>query len=106
MCSSDLSRYRRYRANDVRRLVFVRRARELGFGLDEVRTLLTLTPGGQEACAEARALAATHRADVQAKISDLKAMERALTQAIRRCDAGEVMGCPLIEVLSTDPASA
>ncbi len=100
------SRYRRYRVDDVRRLVFVRRARELGFALGEVRTLLTLALGGQAACAEARAVAATHRADVQAKIADLKAMERALTHAIRRCDAGEVRGCPLIEALSTDLAGA
>lgn len=94
-------RYRRYGATDVGRLVFVRRARELGFTLDEVRTLLKLseTDGGT-ACADVRDLAASHLDEVKAKITDLQAMERTLTEAVRRCDAGEVPGCPLIDALS------
>jgi MerR family mercuric resistance operon transcriptional regulator len=94
-------RYRRYGAADVGRLVFVRRARELGFTLDEVRALLKLSRAeGGTACAEVRDLAASHLAEVQAKIADLRAMERTLTEAVRRCDAGEVPGCPLIDALS------
>jgi MerR family mercuric resistance operon transcriptional regulator len=93
--------YRCYEPEDVGRLAFVRRARELGFTLDEVRTLLTLATGGQDACADVREIAATHLAAVQAKIVDLRAMESALAQAVRGCDAGEMAGCPVIDALSS-----
>jgi MerR family mercuric resistance operon transcriptional regulator len=94
------SRYRRYDADDVRRLAFVRRARQLGFTLDEVRALLRLAGAGEGACADAQALAATHLKDVRAKIADLRAMQRVLASVIRECDAGEHAGCPLIDALS------
>jgi MerR family mercuric resistance operon transcriptional regulator len=95
------SRYRLYDPGDVHRLTFVRRARELGFSLDEVRALLALSADTRrETCLEARELAAGHLVDVQAKIADLRAMERALVDAVRRCDAGEPAGCPLIGALS------
>jgi MerR family mercuric resistance operon transcriptional regulator len=94
-------RYRRYGPADVRRLTFVRRARELGFTLDEVRALLKLSAmEGRSACADVREISAGHLADVRRRIVDLKAMERALVVAIRQCDAGEQPGCPLIEALS------
>jgi MerR family mercuric resistance operon transcriptional regulator len=94
-------RYRRYGAADVRRLVFIRRARELGFTLDEVRALLKLSEGdGGTVCADVRDLAASHLVEVKAKIADLRAMERTLKEAVRHCDSGEVPGCPLIDVLS------
>ena len=96
-----LGRYRRYAAMDVRRLGFVRRARELGFSLDAVRALLALSAAdGQSACAEVRDISAKHLADVRARIADLRAMERILIVAIRQCDAGEQPGCPLIDALS------
>ena len=97
-------RYRRYGAADVRRLVFIRRARELGFTLDEVRALLKLSKSdnGETACADVREIAASHLAEVKAKIADLRVMEQTLTDAVRRCDAGEVPGCPLIDALSAD----
>jgi MerR family transcriptional regulator, mercuric resistance operon regulatory protein len=95
------SRYRLYDDGDVRRLTFVRRAREVGFALEEIRTLLALSVDqGKDTCAEVRQLAAGHLADVRAKIADLRAMERMLSDAVRRCDAGEPAGCPLIEALS------
>ena len=91
------SRYRFYDMDDVRRLTFVRRSRELGFSLDEVRTLLALSAdNGQGACAEVRDLAAHHLEDIRAKITRLRAMERVLADAVRACDAGEILGCPLI----------
>jgi MerR family transcriptional regulator, mercuric resistance operon regulatory protein len=94
-------RYRRYTAADVQRLTFVRRARELGFPLDQVRDLLTLSAvNGQSACVRVREISATHLADVRARIADLRAMERILAAIIRQCDAGEQPGCPLIEALS------
>ena len=84
-----------------RRLAFIRRARELGFTLDEVRTLLSLSADdGQDTCANVREVAERHLADVRAKIADLQAMEHVLADAVRRCAAGEVPGCPIIDALS------
>ena len=98
-------RYRRYDVDDVRRLRFIRRARQLGFTLHEVRALLRLAAAdGKEIRAEARNLAATHVAEVAAKIADLQAMERVLTNAICECDAGSPPRCRLIQVLSGEPA--
>ena len=92
-------RYRSYGADDVGRLGFVRRARELGFTLDEVRALLGLAGGGHASCAEVRNLAASHLKDVRTRIADLKRMERVLADSVRACDAGQDPGCPLIEAL-------
>ncbi len=92
-------RYRSYGGEDVGRLGFVRRARELGFTLDEVRALLGLAGGGQGSCAEVRTLAASHLADVRARIADLRRMERVLADSVRACDAGQDPGCPLIQTL-------
>ena len=99
--SRSTSRYRLYGDEDVSRLTFVRRSRELGFTLDEVRALLALSVDqDEETCSEVRELAAGHLADVRAKIADLRAMERVLAEAMRRCDAGERRGCPLIDTLT------
>ena len=92
-------RYRSYGAEDVGRLGFVRRARELGFTLDEVRALLRLASGGEASCAEVRTLAASHLTDVRARIADLRRMERVLADSVRACDAGQDSGCPLIQSL-------
>lgn len=93
-------RYRHYTSGDVGRLIFVRRARELGFTLDQVRTLLNLAATGGDACAEVRTLAAVHLTDIRGRIADLRAMERILAQSVRQCDAGQQTTCPLIDVLS------
>ena len=90
-----------YGPAETRSLTFIRRSRELGFTLEETRVLLALSiDDGKNTCAEVRELAARHLADVRAKIADLRAMARVLADAVRRCDAGEVPGCPLIDTLT------
>ena len=85
---------------ETRTLSFIRRSRELGFTLDEIRALLALSAEqGQEVCADVRHLAANHLRDVRAKIADLRAMERILADAVRRCEEGESARCPLIDAL-------
>jgi MerR family mercuric resistance operon transcriptional regulator len=92
-----------YGPAETRSLTFIRRSRELGFTLDEVRALLALSAAdGKNTCAEVRQLAARHLADVRAKIADLRAMASVLSDAVRRCDAGELPGCPLIDALSAE----
>jgi MerR family transcriptional regulator, mercuric resistance operon regulatory protein len=99
----SVGRYRLYDAPDVRRLAFVRRARGLGFTLDQVRALLALsTKDGRDACCEVHDLAAAPLGEVRTKIADLRAMDRILADAVRRCAAGELPGCPIIDALSGD----
>jgi MerR family transcriptional regulator, mercuric resistance operon regulatory protein len=94
-------RFRRYGADDVARLKFIRRARQLGFSLEDVRALVSLASGPREVvCAEARQLAAVRVAEVRAEIADLQAIERILTGAICQCDVAHDPGCPIIEVIS------
>ena len=92
-------RYRRYASDDVARLGFVRRARELGFTLDEVRALLGLAANGERSCSDVREVAASHLRDVRERIADLKRMERVLADSVRGCDAGSSAGCPLLDAL-------
>jgi len=93
---------RLYGPDDRRTLAFIRRARELGFTLGEIRVLLALSAvRARDSCAEVRELAAAHLAEIRAKITDLKAMEQVLADAVRHCDAGEAPGCPVLDVLST-----
>ena len=92
-----------YGPPESRALTFIRRARELGFTLDEIRTLLALSgEDGRSTCAEVRDIAARHLAEIRAKMSDLRAMERVLATTVARCDAGELAGCPVIETLSRE----
>jgi len=96
---------RAYGPAETRSLTFIRRSRELGFSLDEIRALLALArDSGTNTCAEVRKLASHHLADVQARIADLRAMASVLSDAVHRCDAGELPGCPLIDALAAESA--
>ncbi|KGB54708.1 Transcriptional regulator, MerR family [Sphingopyxis sp. LC81] len=101
---SRSGRFRSYAEEDARRLGFVRRARELGFTLDEVRALLELAKGGQQACSEVRSVAASHLATVRARIADLQRMEQLLADSVRACDAGDDPSCPLLQALQARPS--
>ncbi len=94
--------YRLYGDQHLKRLTFIRRARALGFSVQEVRTLLKLADERRRPCAEARAIAATHLEDVRAKMADLRAMERVLSETVARCMEGAGSHCPLIEALYRD----
>src|ERR1700732_4003999 len=72
--------HRMYGTGHFLRLTFTRRARDLGFTLDEVRALLRLADERDRPCGEARDVAASHLVDVRAKIADLKKMARVLTE--------------------------
>src|SRR5215468_6887896 len=84
-------------------LAFIRHARELGFTLGEIRTLLALSAGDDgRTCREAREIAARHLAEIRTRIADLRAMERVLAETVALCDAGQPSGCPVIETLSAE----
>ena len=94
--------YRRYVSTHLRRLIFVRRARALGFSIEEIRTLLKLVDERKRPCAEVRGVAGVHLKDVQTKIADLRAMERVLRETVAKCASARSPDCPLIESLSRE----
>lgn len=91
--------HRIYGQDELMRLGFVRRSRELGFSLDEVRGLLRLVDGGRYTCAEVKAITLNHLADVRGKIADLRRLERTLADVAGKCRGGKVPECPVIEAL-------
>jgi MerR family mercuric resistance operon transcriptional regulator len=88
-----------YGPNDVRILVFVRRSRELGFSLDDIRTLLRLGGPEKASCREVREIAAHHLQDIRAKLSDLKKLERLLARTVARCSGKMAPDCPVLDIL-------
>jgi MerR family mercuric resistance operon transcriptional regulator len=91
--------YRLYDAHQLKRLSFIRRARTLGFSIEEIRTLLRLADESKRPCAEIRVVAEAHLQNVRAKIADLRRMERVLKTTVARCASGRRGDCPVIEAL-------
>lgn len=91
--------HRLYPDTHLKRLVFIRRSRELGFTLDEIRNLLGLVEGGY-ACGQVQTAALTHLRSIRRKIADLRRMERILAETASRCEGGTTPKCPIIDVLS------
>lgn len=91
--------HRAYGDADVKRLSFVRRARELGFSLDDVREMLRLVDAGDVTCAQVRELTLRHLDDVRARIADLERMERVLADTAARCAGDATPDCPILETL-------
>jgi MerR family mercuric resistance operon transcriptional regulator len=94
------ARHRAYDERHARRLAFVRRSRELGFSLGDVRMLLELADRGYLACGEAKEIAVQHLADIRGKIASLKKLERGLKSMTDACKPGRQRSCPIIETLS------
>lgn len=92
--------YRLYRSNDSDRLCFIRRSRDLGFSLDEVRRLLDLADQKSRSCRRVHDIAVDHLGEVRAKIADLRRMERVLATMVKACARGTMPACPLLEVLA------
>jgi len=91
--------YRRYPAETLARLRFIKRAQELGFTLREIAELLAL---GSASCRETQRLAEHKRADIEARMKDLRAMRRTLNRLLRACKAGSQVACPIIDSLSKE----
>ena len=91
--------HRIYDEDLLRRLNFIRRSRELGFTLNEVRGLLLLVDGGNYTCAEVEALTSAHLGEVRRKLADLKRLEKVLREMVAGCEGGEIPECPVIEAL-------
>jgi len=88
-----------YQSADIRTLAFLRRARELGFSLDEIRALLRLGGPEKASCREVRRIATHHLDDIRAKISDLRKLERLLAKTVARCTGTTAPDCPVLDIL-------
>ncbi len=91
--------HRFYADDALKRLTFIRRSRELGFSLDEVRNLLGLVEGGFT-CGEVQEAALMHLSDIRRKIADLRRMERVLAETAKHCEGGAAPRCPIVDVLT------
>jgi MerR family mercuric resistance operon transcriptional regulator len=88
-----------YGPTETRVLAFIRRGRELGFGLDDIRALLALGAPGKASCADVREIAAHHLGDIRSKIDDLRKLERLLAKTINRCSGSRTPDCPVVDIL-------
>lgn len=94
------SNYRDYGHHDVHRLAFVRRARDLGFSMDEIRDLLRLWGDKDRSSAEVKRLTESHIAELDAKIRLLRGMRQTLATLADACDGNERPDCPIIDELA------
>jgi len=83
----------------LRRLSFIRHARQLGFDLDAIRSLLDLSDHPDRPCGEANAIADRHLSEVTEKIAQLQALQAELARMSAECAGGRVSACKVIEVL-------
>lgn len=92
--------YRAYTGDHLARLSFVRRARDLGFTLDQIRELLGFADHEDNDCCAVDAMARDHLADIDRKISDLKSLRRELNDLLGQCQRGTIADCRIIGALS------
>jgi Cu(I)-responsive transcriptional regulator len=91
--------YRAYDRSHLNRLSFIRRSRDLGFSLDQIRDLLELSDDRDSSCTAIDAIAKEHRAEVERKIADLQSLKTELDRMIEQCGCGVVADCRIIESL-------
>ncbi len=90
---------RRYDEEDLARLRFIRRAKELGFSLRDIRALLQLDAGD---CDDARRIAGDKLAEIRRRLHDLAAMAAVLETMIQRCNEARTPACPIIDSLKSE----
>lgn len=94
------SNYRDYSDDHLATLTFVRRARNLGFSIAQVRELLTLSTHDDKPCQDVDQLVQQHIVEIERKIADLSALRDELGQMLQLCEANRVSDCRIIESLS------
>ena len=92
--------YRDYAVEHVSRLTFTRRARDLGFSIEQIRALLDLADQKERSCEAVDVIARAHLADVKRKLADLAALRRELDSLIGQCRHGTIAECRIIEALA------
>jgi Cu(I)-responsive transcriptional regulator len=98
--------YRSYDASHLNRLAFIRRSRDLGFTIEQIRDLLDLADQKERSCAAVDAIARQHLGEVQRKIADLERLAQELRHLSKQCRGGSIAECRILEALSPDPRPA
>jgi DNA-binding transcriptional MerR regulator len=98
----NLSGYRLYRESHQRQLAFIRRARDLGFSLDDIGLMLGLTEDRQSSCQEISRLSRKRLATIRNKLNQLQILSDELNRLIDQCDDGKISDCRIIEALTED----
>ena len=94
------SGYREFNEDDVRRLQFIHRARDLGFSVAEVGRLLSLWSDRERASAQVKQLALEHVARIEAKMAELSSMRDAILHLADRCHGDDRPECPILDGLA------
>ncbi|WP_424138136.1 MerR family transcriptional regulator [Roseomonas chloroacetimidivorans] len=100
MPARSAGNYRTYGEDHLGRLSFIRRARDLGFSLEQIRALLDLAEDRERSCDAVDVIAREHLGEVDRKIADLQALRRELGSIIGQCRHGNVADCRIIEALA------
>lgn len=96
--------YRHYSPQDLQQLAFIKRARDLGFTLEEVGKLLALWQDRERASADVKALATEHIAELERKISALVSLRNSLNELVTCCHGDQRPDCPIIKALASGGA--
>ena len=88
--------YRLYRPDDLHTLAFIKRSRDLGFSLEEVRKLLTLWQDRGRASADVKALARQHIAELEQKITEMTGLRDTLQELVEHCQGNDRPDCPIL----------
>ena len=97
--------YRQYDEAGVHTLRFIRRARDLGFSIKEIETLLGLWRNRRRASADVKRIALAHAADLQRRIAEMQAMQRTLQHLAHDCQGDARPNCPILDDLAAGPAA-
>ncbi len=92
---------RLYNNEQLQRLFFIKRCREIGFSQSEIKALLSMVDRDDVTCAGVHSITTDHAADIRQKIKDLRKLEKVLTQMAKECSQGDIPECPIIEILFT-----
>jgi len=90
---------RQYNHDQLKRLFFIKRCRELGFSIAEIRALLQMVDRADFTCGEVHTMTVDHLATVKRKVADLRRLEKALQAMAAECSKGDVPDCPIIDTL-------
>jgi len=100
----SFANYRLYRDADVHRLRFIRRARDLGFPMKQIETLLALWGDPQRSSAEVKRVALEHVGELSERIRQMQAMQRTLEHLAHCCQGDDRPDCPILDDLAGEQA--
>jgi len=93
---------REYDPVSVKRLSFIRRARDIGFSIEDIRSLLALSEPNHRSCAEVRNIAEIHRDAIMLRVADLNRLQTLLTETINKCSGRKIPHCAVLDMLASE----